>query len=86
MMKRLFPEDLDNGKMWPVYSARWDWDEFNRLPAWVPGGSLTTLVPYNATQRRYRTETVEMWAAQAIGNAIRLSSDADFRKMIEHGR
>jgi hypothetical protein len=87
IMMRLFPDDIDNGRMWPIYSVRWDWDEhvrsFNRLPDWVPGGSLAALVPINATQRRYRTETIEMWAAQAIGNAIQAASSPALRAVIE---
>jgi hypothetical protein len=86
-MMRLFPDDIDNGRMWPVWSSRWQWDEhcrsFNRLPAWVPGGSLAALVPFNATQRQYRSDTIELYAAQAIGNAVQLSANSAFRKMVE---
>jgi hypothetical protein len=48
----------------------------------VPNGSLTTLVPLNATQRVYRPETIEYWAALAIGNAVQLAADPDFRALL----
>jgi hypothetical protein len=83
----LFPNDVANRRMWPVFSLRWTWDDdahldFARLPGWA-GKSLAYLIPLNRTQRQFNESTRERWARQAIANALVMAQDPDFRQMID---
>lgn len=81
----IFPSDVSNGRMWPVFSVRWSWQDkahldFARLPGWA-SRPLAPLIPLTRTQRPVKAATRERWARQAIANALRLAEDADFRWM-----
>jgi hypothetical protein len=83
-----FPRDVGaGGRMWPVFSVRWTWDDravpsFNSLPTWR-SRPLQTLIPLNKTQEHYSEAHREAWARAAVANALLLASDADFRWMCE---
>ena len=86
-LMRLFPQDVDNGRLWPVFSIRWTWDDkahlgFGRLPGWSTR-KLAYLIPLNRTQRQFKESTRERWARQAIANALTLAADPDFRMMVD---
>lgn len=86
-LMRVFPHDVDNGRMWPVFSVRWTWNDhaiarFNRLPGWA-SRDLSTLIPMNRTQRQYSAVQLATWARAAIANALVLAGDPDFRWMVE---
>lgn len=86
-LMRLFPQDVSNGKLWPVFSVRWTFDDrahldLARLPAWR-GRELATLIPLTGTQKPFKRETREEWARLAIANALRMGSDPDFKWMCQ---
>lgn len=87
-LKRIFPDD---GRLWPVFSIRWTWDDnahldFGRLPGWA-SRNLATLIPQTRTQKQFKESTRETWARQAIANALILAADPDFLRMVnEHGK
>lgn len=86
-LMRLYPQDADNGKMWPVFSVRWTWRDdahlsFARLPGWA-SRELAALIPITRTQRVFKGATREQWARQAIANALVMAADPDFRWMCE---
>lgn len=81
---RLFPED---SRLWPVFSIRWTWNDrahlsFSRLPGWS-SRSLAALIPQTRTQRHFTADTRELWARQAIANALTMAADPDFCWMVE---
>lgn len=81
-----FPQDVASGRMWPVFSIRWSWDEhvhldYARLPGWA-SNSMAALIPLTRTQRPMKEETRERWARQAIANALKLAVDQDFLWMV----
>lgn len=82
-----YPQDVTNGRLWPVFSIRWSWDDrahlsFAKLPGWV-GRDLAALIPMNRTQKQFAPTTRETWVRQAIANALLLASDKDFRWMVD---
>lgn len=82
----LFPDDVHNGRQWPVFSIRWTWDDrvclaAARLPGWRSAG-LASLIPLTRTQRPFRRDTRERWARLAIANALITAADPDFRWMV----
>jgi len=82
-----FPADVTNGRLWPVFSIRWTYRDdayldFSRLPGWA-GRNLGALIPITRTQRPFTDATRELWARQAIANALILAKDPDFRWMAE---
>jgi hypothetical protein len=86
-MMAALPADVTNGRMWPVFSIRWTWADdahlsFNRLPGWS-SRNLADLVPLTRTQRQFKSDTRELWARQAIANALVLAADPDFRWMVK---
>ena len=83
----MFPSDITNGRMWPIFSVRWTYRDdahldFARLPGWA-GRNLAALIPVTRTQRLFTDATRELWARQAIANALILAKDPDFRWMAE---
>lgn len=86
-LMRLYPHDVDNGRLWPVFSIRWVWDDhahlnFAKLPGWA-GRDLASMVPLTRTQKPFKHKTREQWVRQAIANALVMASDPDFRWMVE---
>lgn len=82
----LFPDDVINGRLWPVFSIRWSWRSkahlnFGRLPGWA-SRELASLVPLNRTQRPFKDETREKWARQALANALVMADDPDFLYLV----
>ncbi len=80
----IFPNDE---RLWPVFSVRWTWDDRAHLslakaPGWV-SGELARFIPLTRTQKPYSRETRELWARQAIANALVVAEDPDFRWMVE---
>lgn len=83
----LFPGDVRNGRLWPVFSIRWSWDakahlSFGHLPGWS-GRDLAAQIPQTRPQKKFKPETLERWARQAIANALVIAADADFRWMAD---
>ncbi len=83
----IFPDDVRNGRMWPVFSIHWSYDPaalatFQRLPHWA-GRSLAGLIPHTRTQRPLREDEREILARQAIAQALTLAADPDLRWMVE---
>lgn len=86
-LMRIFPDDVTNGRMWPVFSIRWVLEEkahlgFTKLPGWS-SRPLANLIPQNRTQRQFKDDTREGWARQAIANALVMAADPDFRWMCD---
>ncbi len=86
-LRSIFPDDSTDGRMWPVFSIRWSWCDhvhldYSRLPGWA-GQSMASLIPLTRTQRKFKEETRERWARQAIANALKLAVDQDFLWMVE---
>lgn len=83
----LFPDDVANGRQWPVFSIRWTWrDDAHLAAAHLPGwisSELARLIPLTRTQRPIKTETRERWARLAIANALLTAADPDFRWMVD---
>lgn len=90
-MEEAFPDDIDNGRLWPVFSLRWTWNDkahlnFSRLPQWS-GRDLAYMIPINRTQREYKEATRDKWARQALANALAMAADPDFRRICDrYGR
>ena len=83
----LYPDDVTNGRQWPVYSVRWRYDpryeaRVAGIPGW-PSTRLANLIPVNRTQRPFKEETREAWARNAIANALIVAKDPLFRWMVE---
>lgn len=83
----IFPGDVGNGRLWPVFSIRWTWDakahlSFAHLPGWN-GRDLAAQIPQTRTQRKFKRATLERWARQAIANALVIAADPDFRWMAD---
>lgn len=81
-----FPDDVHNGRLWPVFSIRWAWCEqvhldYARLPGWA-SRNMASLIPLTRTQKQINEETRERWARQAIANALKLAVDQDFLWMV----
>lgn len=81
-LMQIFPGDE---RLWPVFSIRWTWSDrahlsFARLPGWS-SRNLSSLIPQTRTQRQFADSTRELWARQAIANALVLAADPDFRWM-----
>ncbi len=82
-----FPQDRHNGRLWPVFSARWTWRDdaplsFSRLPGWA-SKNLASFIPLNRTQRQYKESTLDGWARQAIANALLTAADPDLKMMAD---
>ena len=83
----IYPQDVGSGRMWPIYSARWCWDDnahqmYSENPKWV-GRNLASAIPLTRTQRAFKESTREVWARVAIANALKSAQDPDFRWMAE---
>jgi hypothetical protein len=83
-MMRLYPGDT---RMWPVYSVRWAWDDkahlkYSQLPGWR-SDSLSYLIPETRTQKLFSADTKELWARQAIANALEMAKDPHLRWMVD---
>ncbi|MBE2198095.1 MAG: hypothetical protein IAE79_05755 [Anaerolinea sp.] len=84
----IFPGD---GRLWPVFSIRWTWDDrahldFGHLPGWA-GRNLAALVPMTRTQQTVNEKIRERWVRQAIANALVMGADPNFRAMVDaHGK
>src|SRR4029450_3850951 len=87
---RTFPADATpEGRLWPIFSARWGWDDTPTLDCGGPGPpfrgppDLRVFIPFNDTQFRPKEATLERMARQAIANAQRDARDPDLRFMAE---
>jgi hypothetical protein len=83
-MSHIFPDD---GRLWPVFSIRWTWDDnahlsFAQLPGWA-SMRFADMIPLNGTQRFVGEEARERMVRQAIANALVMAADKDFRMMVE---
>ena len=83
-LMKIFPGDH---RLWPIFSARWTWNNDLRLagnPVDWGVRDLVSLIPLTKTQKQYTRATREAWANVAIANALALANDPDFRFMVDH--
>lgn len=86
----VFPADaLPDGRLWPVYPVTAVWDgaarvDRARLPTGLRRSPLGAYIPLNETQRQYRPEQLESWAAAVVANAQLIAADPHFREMASH--
>ena len=85
----IFPNDADptSGRMWPVYSARWQPPAHSldrtQLPTWTRWAEPGAAIPLNRTQRAYTLARRSAMAEQAMACAWATAHDPIFRSMAE---
>lgn len=85
-MAEIFSNEVDQGKLWPVWSVRWSYEKsafanFQKIGKWA-NRPLARLIPITKTQKRYREATLERVAREAVANALITAADSDFRAII----
>lgn len=82
----LFPSDVANGRMWPIFVCGWNSPAPSIPPGslpWPHHDRLERLIPLNRTQKRYTSAQREVWAQLAVHQAWADAHDPDFKWMVE---